>query len=753
MLLIANLEIKMDNQKLMIKSQIDEVKLKLRERGASDKELAMLDKAFDLAYEAHKGMFRKSGEIYFTHPLEVMKILSDLPVDIETLVSSLLHDSVEDAGLTLDIIEKEFGKHVSEIVNGVTKLKKTNFHDEEADNYENLRKIFVAMAKDIRVILVKLADRLHNLRTIKYLPKERQIRMAKESMEIYAPIADRLGIWKMKSEIEDKSFEVLMPDEYNWIKFSLEDQLKYYEKNLEKAKEIILSELEKDGIKCININFRVKHIYSIYKKAISKYGRDLSLVYDLGALRVICENVSDCYATLGIVHKVWTPLQYRFKDFIAVPKPNGYRSLHTTVFGPEGKLIEIQIRTEEMHEEAELGIAARSVYNSLKGTKSYTKRKLTKKDFVYEDWIKRLANWDKEIEEKSSYSESLREDIFGDTIFVFTPKGKALDLPVNSTPVDAAYKIHSELGDKMVGAKINNKIVELDYKLKDGDIIEVLTSESRKGPSRDWLNFVVTSKAKSKIRSWIREQNKGKSLEKGIEILETTIKNHFGKDVLERVNKYLDENRILGFKTKEDLLSALGDGFITINKVIKNIPIAELSPEITTFKTVIKSFAQPKYQSFQGDKTKEEVPKKVSVAGENFLDVYFAKCCDPKPPDLIVGFLSREKGVVVHRATCKNLLSKDIERIIEVFWSDLEKKNTFVTLKVKIEANDRPDLMLDILQEMKGNDINVTSIEGNVFEGKFVVVMEIQFSEPVLIPNVFNKIKNIKDVIYIKRIE
>jgi len=465
-------------------------------------DLEMVQLAYDFATEAHKGQKRLNGEDYITHPLATAQKLAEMKLGIPIIIAGLLHDIPEETKITLKEIEKNFGKDVASMIEGITKLGKIKYRGIER-YIENLRKMFLAMARDLRVIIIKFADRLHNLQTLEALPPHKRLRIAQETLEIYAPIANRLGIGELKGALEDEAFKYVYPEEYKWVKNLIKDRLEKKEEYLKKIIKIIKNELTKEGIKYLSIHGRTKHLFSFYRKLL-KYDRDVNLIYDLIAVRIIVKNVSDCYATLGIIHKKWKPLKGRIKDYIAQPKPNGYRSLHTTVFCEDGEIIEIQIRTKEMHEEAEFGIASHWQYDE-SGKES---RLITKKL----KWVEELTKWQKEIQENQKYLEELKIDVFRDRIFVFTPKGDVIDLPEDSTPIDFAYHVHTDLGNKCVGAIVNDQMASLDTKLNSGDVVKILIDKNRKGPSSDWLKFVKTSMARQKIKSQIKHESKVKQI-------------------------------------------------------------------------------------------------------------------------------------------------------------------------------------------------------------------------------------------------
>src|SRR6188508_2914572 len=621
-----------------------------------DKEL--IRRAFDEAERAHRGQVRRSGEPFINHPLGVALICAQLHLDEQTIAAALLHDVIEDTETDLDELRAAFGPDIALLVEGVTKLTRISFQSREQAEAENYRKMIVAMAQDVRVILIKLADRLHNMRTIEYLGKQKQAQKARETLEVYAPLAHRLGIHAIKWELEDLAFQTLHPRKYAEIKAMVADQRADREAQADHAAEILGEELAKADVPA-EITARAKHLYSIYDK-MAKRGREFNEIYDLTAMRVVCERggeegTRDCYAALGLIHSLWKPISGRFKDFIAMPKLNRYRSLHTTVIGPEGKPLEIQVRTRQMHEEAEYGVAAHWLYK---------RGRASKEDDEWLTWVKSLMDWQADEQDPGEYMRSLRTDLFADEVYVFTPKGEVKVLPSGATPIDFAYAVHTDVGHRTVGAKVNGRIVPLHYRLKSGDFVEILTSKSGRGPSRDWLALVTSSRARNKIRQWYQRETRGETEAKGRDLLDQALKAQKlpyrklqGSSVLAQVI------RETGFKKAEDFYVALGAGKLSpsqiVNKVIQRLKTDEVPQESAiSFKTAAHK------RTVSGESLGVVVP------GVEDILVRLAKCCTPVPGDEIRGYISLGRGITIHRADCPNVkaLMRNPERFTPVEW-------------------------------------------------------------------------------------
>lgn len=697
-------------------------------------------KAYNLAEEAHKDQRRVSGEPYILHPLAVAQILADMKIDTTTITASLLHDVVEDTSYTLEDIKKMFGKEVAFLVDGVTKLSRLNYRTKEDQQLNSMRKMFLAMAKDVRVVVIKLADRLHNMRTLRYMRSDKQKRIAQETLEIFAPLAHRLGIFNIKWELEDLSFRYLEPDKY----YDLVDQMKQKrhvrEEIVNEAIDVLKKALDDAHIHC-EINGRPKHFYSIYKK-MKKDNRDLSQVYDLFAIRVIVDDVKDCYGVLGIVHSLWKPLPYRFKDYIAMPKPNNYQSLHTTVIGTRGQPVEIQIRTWEMHRIAEYGVAAHWRYKE--GNQTANKDAFDEKM----GWLRNLLEW-QDTSNPKEFVNALKLDAFSDEVFVFSPRGDVIDLPQGSIPIDFAYRIHTDVGHRCVGAKINGKIVPLDYKLKNGDIVEIITSKVGK-PSLDWLNIVGSSESRSKIRSWFKKENREENIAKGLDALERECKRlgHDWKALnvggrLGRVAKQMNAG------SEDDLVAAVGYGGFAVNTVL--IKLLELhKKDLQKQEEKTNSLA-----ALEKLKTKKPVKHNgtgILVKGEPGLLVRLAKCCSPVPGDPIIGFITRGRGVSVHRADCPNVThgQNDVDRLIDVEW-DYDGNERF-EVNMEIVAYDRTGIMAEIMATLAEMKISILSVNAKTSDTKNVTIhMDISIKDLAQFEFVATKIRRLKDVYAVER--
>lgn len=697
-------------------------------------------KAYHAAEEAHKEQHRVSGEPYILHPLAVAQILADMKIDTTTITAALLHDVVEDTAYTLEDLRNEFGREVAFLVDGVTKLSRLNYRTKEDQQLNSMRKMFLAMAKDVRVVVIKLADRLHNMRTLRYMRSDKQKRIAQETLEIFAPLAHRLGIFNIKWELEDLSFRYLEPDKY----YDLVDQMKQKrhvrEEIVNEAIDVLRKALDDAHIHC-EINGRPKHFYSIYKK-MKKDNRDLSQVYDLFAIRVIVDDVKDCYGVLGIVHSLWKPLPYRFKDYIAMPKPNNYQSLHTTVIGTRGQPVEIQIRTWEMHHIAEYGVAAHWRYKE--GNQTANKNSFDEKM----GWLRNLLEW-QDTSNPQEFVNALKLDAFSDEVFVFSPRGDVIDLPQGAIPIDFAYRIHTDVGHRCVGAKINGKIVPLDYRLKNGDIVEIITSKTGK-PSLDWLNIVGSSESRSKIRNWFKKENREENIEKGLEALERECKrlNHDWKTLnvggrLARVAKQMNAG------TEDDLAAAVGYGGFAVNTVL--IKLLELQ------KKDLQKQEEQNTSLVMLEKLKPKKPVKHSgtgilVKGEPGLLVRLAKCCSPVPGDPIIGFITRGRGVSVHRADCPNVThgQSDVDRLIDVEW-DYEGDERF-EVNMEIVAYDRTGIMAEIMAALAELKISILSINAKTSDTKNVVIhMGISIKDLAQFEFITTKIRRLKDVYAVER--
>jgi len=666
--------------------------IKIIEKYMTEEELAFVMKAYEYAKLMHKDQKRKSGEPYIIHPVNVAIILADLDMDVETIVSALLHDVVEDTPATYDDIKEMFSEDVAKIVDGVTKLNKLNYKSSEAFQAENLRKMILAMNNDIRVIIVKLADRLHNLRTLEYMNEEKRKQKAQETIEIYAPLAGRLGIFKIKWELEDLSLRYLDPEGYYDLVEKINKKRSEREKEINEIIKKISAELDKQELH-YDISGRPKNFYSIYKKMKGK-SKSFESIYDLIAVRILVDTVKDCYAVLGIVHSMWKPLPGRFKDYIAMPKPNMYQSLHTTVISDTGEIFEIQIRTYEMHEVAEYGIAAHWKY---KGGKTQGKDVDSKLD-----WLRQLLEWQKDLKDPKEFIDTLKIDFFDDEVFVFTPNGDVVDLPEGSTPVDFAYRVHTGVGNTCVGAKVDSRIVPLNYKLKNGNIVEVITQKSSSGPSRDWLKFVKSPRAKQKIKQWFKSKEKDISIEKGKELFDREAKK-LGLDtnILDNEKIYQKLAKELSINSISDLFASIGYGNFKEKLVIN---------KILNIKNAIENIGLTKNED---DYLKSSSSKKdatgVRIDGLEGMKIKFAKCCNPVPGDEIIGFVTRGYGVSVHRKDCTNIANYlDSDRCLEAEW-DTEASDKFLA-NVTIRAVDRTGILSEITAMAKEANVGIQSL-------------------------------------------
>ena len=659
----------------------------------------MILEAFKFAFNAHKNQKRVDGEPYIIHPLEVAYILADMNLDADTIIGGLLHDVIEDTEFTYSDIASIFGEEVAVLVEGVSKLDKINYKTKEEAQAGNIRKMLIAMTKDIRVILIKLADRLHNMRTLKYLSEKKQKEKSEETLNIFVPLAHRLGISTIKWELEDLSFRYLEPEQYYQIAKLVSSKRDDREKFTNKIIEEFKSVLDISGIEA-TVEGRPKHLYSIYKKIIKK-NKTIEEIFDLIAIRVIVDDIKDCYLTLGLAHEMYNPISNKFKDYIAMPKPNNYQSLHTTVLSKDGNPFEIQIRTKQMHKVAELGIAAHFKYKEQKNTKDDFDEK-----FV---WIREVVEWLTETENPKEAMENFKTDLIFQEIFVFTPKGKVISLPVGSTPVDFAFRIHSDIGYRCEGAKVNGKMVSLDYELDTGNIVEILTSKNIKGPSAGWLNFVKSNHAKSKIKHWFNKVLKGESAIKGKEILEKEVKKKSVK--FNEFLNYKDLNKFiksLGYSTIDEIYVLIGMGNLSavtvINKYLEALTLTNDNKEkdqANKKNTVVESTIQ---------NTNHKLQESVLIKGEGNMLTKFAKCCTPVYGDEVIGFITRGRGITIHRKTCKNIINcHDKERIIEVEWYDLKNNKYDVDICLTVK-NDNFSILEDITKRIKSCQLYLKSI-------------------------------------------
>lgn len=705
-------------------------------------DFSLIDKAYKLSKEAHNGQTRLSGEPYIIHPVEVAIILADMKLDNTSIVAALLHDTIEDTTYTYEQIKEMFNEEVAMLVDGVTKLGQIPYTSKEEQQVENLRKMFLAMAKDIRVILIKLADRLHNMRTLKFKPKEKQLSTAKETLEIYAPLAHRLGIFKIKWELEDICLRYLDPEGYYDLVDKISSKRKEREAYINKIISEISSKLDELGIKG-QIDGRPKHFYSIYRK-MKTQGKTIEQIYDLFAVRVIVDTVKDCYAVLGQVHELYKPMPGRFKDYIAMPKPNMYQSLHTTVIGHEGHPFEVQIRTWEMHEVAEFGIAAHWKYKE--GDTSKTT------DFDNKlAWLRQLLEWQKDMRDANEFMETLKIDLFTDEVFVFTPKGDVISLPAGSTPIDFAYAIHSAIGNKMVGAKVNGKIVPLSTELKNGDIVEILTSSSTHGPSRDWLKIVKSSQARNKINQWFKKEHREENILRGKELIDKELKKQgFTYSQLfknEWIDIILEKYR---FNSLDDVYSAIGYGGITASKIVTKLK-EEYKKYIKTDENNILQVEQTEPDK-QQKRIKKPSENGIVVKGIDNCLVRLSRCCNPVPGDEIIGYITRGRGVSVHRKDCPNVSQHiaDKDRLIEVEWYKAE--NAAYKADISIMAHDRAALLLDITNTICEARIPLKAVNARTTRDQISIMnLTLEITDAEQLNKIIKKLKRVEGVFDVAR--
>jgi guanosine-3',5'-bis(diphosphate) 3'-pyrophosphohydrolase len=699
-------------------------------------DIELIRRAYQYADEAHKGQFRRSGEPYITHPLAVATILAELRLDAVTLAAALLHDVVEDTKVTDEELVRQFGAEVAALVDGVTKLKRIKFDSTEEQQAENLRKMFMAMAKDIRVLLIKLADRLHNMRTLKYQPPEKQIRTARETLEIFAPLAHRLGIYTVKWELEDISLRYLNPQQYYRIVHLMAQKRKERESYVNDVIEMLREKLRELDISA-EVSGRAKHIYSIYRKMVTQ-NKQFSEIYDLFAVRVIVDSVKDCYGVLGVVHTMWKPMPGRFKDYIAMPKANMYQSLHTTVIGPRGEPLEIQIRTWEMHQTAEYGIAAHWVY----------KEGGQKADGAFAQklaWFREVLEWQQDFRDAQEFMETLKLDLFSDEVFVFTPKGDVIELPAGSVPIDFAYRIHTDIGNRCIGAKVNGKIVPLDYRLRTGDIVEILTSKHSYGPSRDWLKIVQSSQAKSKIRQWFKREKREENIARGRELIEKElIRQRLDVHALMTPAALQDALQKFNFAKEEDMFAAVGYGGLS--------PVQVVTRLVDKFR---RDHAGQPLDKVNLELKERTAPTQsgVRVRGVDNLLIRFARCCNPVPGDEIVGFITKGRGVSVHRADCPNVesLKQDHDRVIEVEWAGTADQSYLVDLE--LIALDRHGLINEVMNAVAETKTDVTAVSGRVDAKKVAHVnLTVRIRNLEHLRSVVERLKRLKDIHAVRRL-
>ena len=722
--------------------ELQEILDKIREY-APNTDTTLVEKAYYLAKEAHEGILRKSGEPYIIHPIAVANILVEMELDIETISAGLLHDVIEDTDYTYEDIEKMFSKEVADLVDGVTKLGQIKYQSKEETQAENLRKMFLAMAKDIRVILIKLADRLHNMRTLKYMPEEKAKYKAKETLEIYGGIAHRLGISKIKWELEDLALRYIDPDGYYELVNKVSMKRSQREEYISRIVKLLQEKFEEVNIDC-EVCGRPKHFYSIYKKMKNK-NKTFEEIFDLTAVRIVVDTIKDCYAVLGMVHTLWVPMPGRFKDYIAMPKANMYQSLHTTVIGPEGEPVEIQIRTHEMHNIAEYGIAAHWKYKE--GTMSNNDKMEEKLK-----WLRQMMEWEKDVKDPQEFLDSLKEDVFNSQVYVFTPRGDVIELPAQSIPIDFAYRVHTKVGNKCVGAKINGRLVPIDYKLQNGEIVEIITSSNSNGPSRDWLKIVKTPNARSRIRQYFKKERREENIERGYEILEKEFKRYGIPLKDSSIEKFMEQvAKKFNQPSLEDFIATIGYGGIVASQVV---------PKVRDFYLKEEKKKEVRQKEQQDDLAKHNLTDKeykekrnknssgVIVKGLDNILVRFAKCCNPLPGDEIIGYVTKGRGVAIHSADCPNCKLNDEvfrKRLIEVCW-DNPKKSKFEG-EIGIRTTDRNGMLNDITHMIAVQKLNINGINARrTKEGTNHINLLIEVNDISELMNLMKKIKSIPGV-------
>ena len=714
-------------------------------------DISMIEKAYKVASEAHEGQKRKSGEPYIIHPLCVAIILADLELDKETIVAGLLHDAVEDTWMTYEEVEKEFGSEVALLVDGVTKLGQLSYSADKVEvQAENLRKMFLAMAKDIRVILIKLADRLHNMRTLQYMRPEKQQEKARETMDIYAPIAMRLGISKIKVELDDLSLKYLKPDVY----YDLVHKVALRKSEREQFVGAIVKEVKKhmdDANIKAQVDGRVKHFFSIYKKMVNQ-DKTIDQIYDLFAVRILVDTVKDCYAALGVIHEMYKPIPGRFKDYIAMPKPNMYQSLHTTLIGPNGQPFEIQIRTYEMHRTAEYGIAAHWKYKE----SSDGKAPVGKSEEEKLNWLRQILEWQRDMSDNKEFMSLLKNDLdlFADSVYCFTPQGDVKTLPSGSTPVDFAYSVHSAVGNKMVGARVNGKLVPIEYEIKNGDRIEIITSQNSQGPSRDWLKLVKSTQAKNKINQWFKKELKEDNILKGKEMLAQYARAKGFKIANYTKTQYLEAVlRKYGFRDWDSVLAAIGHGGLKEGQVFNKLVEAydKENKKNLTDEQVLEDASETQ-EKLHIAKSKSGIV----VKGIHDVAVRFSKCCNPIPGDEIVGFVTRGRGITIHRTDCVNVLNMsetDRTRLIEAEWQqpDTKEKEKYMA-EIQVYANNRTGLLVDLSKIFTERKIDLRSINSRTSkQEKATISMSFEIGSKEELRSLIEKIRQVESVIDVER--
>ena len=733
----------------MYDKELQEILDKIK-KYAPNADVTPVIKAYELAKSEHAGVFRKSGEPYIIHPIAVANILADLELDMEVIAAGLLHDVVEDTPYTYEDIKELFGKDIADLVDGVTKLGKIKYQTKEESQAENLRKMFLAMAKDIRVILIKLADRLHNMRTLKYMPEEKAKYKAKETLEIYGGIAHRIGISKIKWELEDLALKYIDPEGYRELAEKITMKRSQRQEYIDKIVRLLQDKFKEVDIDC-EVSGRPKHFYSIYKKMRKKH-KTFEEIYDLTAVRIIVNTVKDCYAVLGMVHTMWIPMPGRFKDYIAMPKPNLYQSLHTTVIGPDGEPVEIQIRTHEMHEIAENGIAAHWKYKE--GITGSHDAKMEQKL----KWLRQMMEWEKDVQDPHEFLDALKDDVFNSQVYVFTPRGDVIELPAGSTPIDFAYRVHTNVGNKCTGAKINGKIVPINYKLQNGEIVEVITSANSPGPSRDWLSIVQTPTARNRIRQWFKKERREENVERGTDILEKEFKRYNIPYKNASIQKFLTQvAKKFNQPSLEDLIATIGYGGIATSQVMpkvrdfynKEVNRQEKEKRMQEKEDKIKqNFDEQEYA-----KKRKKKDNGITVKGLDNILVRFAKCCNPLPGDDIIGYITKGRGVAIHRKDCPNIKLDDEflkNRLVEVEWNNPEKSK--FEGEVKIIAIDRVGLLNDVIHIVSMEKLSISGINCRVLKDNTAnISLLVEVNDISELKQLMKKIKSIPGVDEVSR--
>jgi len=688
-------------------------------------DLELVGRAFDLAVEAHAGQLRATGEPYVTHPIAAAWTLAEMGLDPASIAAALLHDVPEDTEYSLVDLEERFGPEVAHLVDGVTKLSKFSTHSHEERQAENIRKMLLAMAQDVRVVLIKLADRLHNMRTLGALPADKQVRIARQTMEIYAPLAERLGIWQMKWELEDLAFKHLDPERYRELAVQLDTRRQHRETYIERAIAVLRPELERAGISG-DLSGRPKHLYSIHKK-MQRKGAVFGEIYDVYAIRLLVDDVRDCYAALGVVHALWHPIPGQFDDYIAVPKSNGYQSLHTAVIALDGKPLEIQIRTHAMHQVSEVGIAAHWRYKEGSKAERDYDAKLA--------WLRQLMDWQREVSDATEFVEGIKLDLFQDQVFVFTPKGDIKDLPAGATPLDFAYRIHTDVGHRTIGAKVNNRLVPLDYRLRNGDIVEIVTTKVEHGPSRDWLSIVRTSHAREKIRQWFKKKDRDENIVHGREALERELRRLARTSIgAVGVERLAELARTYAYDSLDDFYAAVGYGAVSAQQVVMRLGVVD------DMQLQLPAVAPPSPRTGG-----------VRVKGVGDLLVRFGKCCHPIPGDPIVGFITRGKGITVHLRRCPTVVNeREVARLIDVEW-EAAPAETY-PIAIRVEAHDRTGLLNDIAAAVSENRVNIVAANVSVTpDHTAIVVATLQVASVSQLARIIGRIEHVKDVVTVQR--